>query len=168
VLCCAYLPLLVIHDVHQLYFSTSSPRSAHAINRIYFLRTTTRPSPTTVSPPYMTVVITIAIHDLTSAAVLGRQGKVGATARCIAPSCKMHVSSLRRGTETPGYTLFDFVAACGRSTGVPYRCFVACSQAWLLAVARMLGRGRRDACHTVRIIMRPACGRGCYAAATME
>jgi hypothetical protein len=43
-------------------------------------------------------------------------------------ACKMHVSSSHRGTETPGYTLFDFVAACGRSTGVPYRCFRA---AWL-------------------------------------
>jgi hypothetical protein len=79
---------------------------------------------------YLAIAIAIHDQDLTSAWWCSA-GKVDATARCIHPParCTCHSSSHARiEAPTPGYTLFDFVAACGRSTGVPL--FVACSRSW--------------------------------------
>jgi hypothetical protein len=75
------------------------------------------------------IVIGIVIHDLTSAC---SAGKVTATARCILllQDARVIQPPARIEAPTPGYTLFDFVAACGRSTGVPL--WLACSR-WSMA-----------------------------------
>jgi hypothetical protein len=96
----------------------------------YSSRTTTHTSPTTVSLPYDRDRDRDPRPDL---GVLGRQGYCHGTMHPPPARCTCHPatsSHARIEALTPGYTLFDFVAACGRSTGVPL--WLACSR-WSMA-----------------------------------